>query len=188
MNALPGWFNVDLHPHLQPELGVQFFLDAREPFPFADGTFDYIFSEHMIEHITYLEARTMLAECYRAMKPGSRIRIATPDLEKLARLYESPRDERQQKYIDDVISTWRLDYDSREVGVVVNNIFGFGHCFIYDRATLAETMERAGFTDLVQCQPGQSSDPNLRAIDAHSNDYISFETLVLEAAKPNHEL
>ncbi len=55
-NILPGWLNTDL----LPVDGRVVFLDAREPFPFEDGTLDYIFCEHCIEHITYAEGLSAL--------------------------------------------------------------------------------------------------------------------------------
>jgi predicted SAM-dependent methyltransferase len=50
--------------------------------------FDYVFSEHMIEHVSYAEGLLMLRECLRVLKPGGRIRIATPSLEVLLDLYK----------------------------------------------------------------------------------------------------
>jgi predicted SAM-dependent methyltransferase len=47
---------------------------------FEDNTFDYIFSEHMIEHVDHDGAVAMLRECYRVLKPGGTICMATPDL------------------------------------------------------------------------------------------------------------
>ena len=46
-NPLPGWLNTDL----EPTSSTVIFLDALAKFPFEDQVFDYIFSEHMIEHI-----------------------------------------------------------------------------------------------------------------------------------------
>jgi len=46
-NLLAGWLNTDYYPDLS---GVMH-LDATRHFPFQEETFDYIFSEHMIEHI-----------------------------------------------------------------------------------------------------------------------------------------
>jgi SAM-dependent methyltransferase len=54
--------------------------DAREPFPFEDEVFQWIISEHFIEHITPNQAVRWLKECRRMLKPGGIIRISTPDL------------------------------------------------------------------------------------------------------------
>jgi len=73
---LRGWFNTDIRP-VSREV---FYLDASEEFPFADQTFDYVFSEHLIEHLTYEEGLSMLSESYRILKPHAKLRVATPDL------------------------------------------------------------------------------------------------------------
>jgi methyltransferase family protein len=37
-------------------------LDATKPFGLPDNSFDFVFSEHMIEHISYIDAMSMLRE------------------------------------------------------------------------------------------------------------------------------
>jgi len=176
---LPGWFNADIFPVYDGA----YYMDATEPFPFPGASFDLIFSEHMIEHIEYLQGLHMLKECFRVMKPGGTIRIATPDLEFIAGLYSPDSSLRQEQYKRSVIECWRKDYGSSEVGVVVNNIFNFGHQFIYDRCTLSELLERAGFKDPQVLQPAESAIPEFSGIAVHCEDYISLETLVIEASK-----
>jgi SAM-dependent methyltransferase len=75
-NVLPGWLNMDALPLLPDVL----YLDATRRFSFKDAAFDYIFSEHMIEHISYQHGLNMLAECRRVLQPSGKIRISTPDL------------------------------------------------------------------------------------------------------------
>jgi len=48
-NKLDDWLNTSYHPRTYDILH----LDVTKPFPFKSNTFDTIFSEHMIEHITY---------------------------------------------------------------------------------------------------------------------------------------
>jgi predicted SAM-dependent methyltransferase len=183
VHVLPGWFNVDI----QPFRNGQYFLDATERFPFSDCSFDFIRSEHMIEHISHLDGLGMLQECHRVLKPGGFIRIATPDLKKLAKLYDAAPSDEQQEYVDAVFKHWRKDYDGAEVGVAINQIFMFGHRFIYDSGTLGEWLGKAGFMDIVQVRPGFSAHATYLGTDAHASDqdYITFETLTMEARKPS---
>src|SRR6202041_3534907 len=55
-NLLPGWLNTDIIPNC----GSVAYLDASNRFPFDDDTFDCIMAEHMIEHIDYQAAQSML--------------------------------------------------------------------------------------------------------------------------------
>lgn len=179
INVLPGWFNVDIIPLYEGA----YFMDATERFPFPDASFDYIFSEHMIEHVEYDQAQFMLAECYRVMKPGGRIRISTPDLQVLANLYATEKTPEQQRYLDHFYSLWFPSVEKRSVGLVVNQLFDFEHKFLYDEETLTACLESAGFQSVTRQAPGTSSEAALTGIDAHANDYIAFETFVLEAVR-----
>jgi len=71
-----GWLNVDIKPIAGAE-----YMDAGRRFPFPCNSFHYIFSEHLIEHLNYFEARNMMDECYRVLRKGGVMRLATPSLE-----------------------------------------------------------------------------------------------------------
>jgi predicted SAM-dependent methyltransferase len=179
-NVLPGWLNVDIIPLYQ---GAHF-MDATERFPFDDGMFDYVFSEHMIEHVEYEQAQFMLLECFRVLKPGGRIRIATPDLEKLSGLYAEPKTPEQQQYVDAFFKMWFPNLDRQMPGMVINQLFDFEHKFLFDASTLAHSLGMAGFAEVIKTDPGVSPHAAFSGIDAHANDYIRFETLVMEAIRP----
>ena len=61
-----GWLNTDVLPTNRRVA----YLDATRRFPFNDDIFDYVYSEHMIEHIDPESAVFMLSECFRVLKPG----------------------------------------------------------------------------------------------------------------------
>lgn len=179
-NVLPGWFNVDIHPYYA---GV-YRMDARTPFPFPDRSFDFIFSEHMIEHVEHSEGRFMLKECFRVLKPGGRIRVATPDLQFLASLYTPAKTPEQDAYIETVVRLFAPDIAVPRPGYAVNVLFDLSHKFLYDEETLSDGLSEVGLTAIGRCVPGESGEPELRGIDMHSRDYIRLETLVLEAVRP----
>ena len=183
---LKGWFNTDLYP-FPPDV---FFLDSTLQFPFDDASFDYVFSEHHIEHLTYDEGLFTLQECYRVLKPGGKVRIATPDLGNLLDLRAPERNELQERYIrfiiDHFLTTKPRSYNA---SFVINNAFkNWGHQFLYDSGTLSDALLETGFTDIVACRPGESEDPHLRAIERHGqfigNEEINrFETMVAEGVR-----
>jgi SAM-dependent methyltransferase len=192
-NFLRGWLNTDYEPITD---GV-IFLDARQPFPFKDGVFDYVFSEHMLEHIPYKEGIFMMKELFRVLKPGGKVRIATPDIEKIVGLYSMNKTEEQDQYIEwkatehmglyspqksklqERRSEWDIDYehirqyypDPKADGVcfIVNQFFrGYGHQFLYDLNSLRAIMLEAGFENIHPCEPGQSGDEHLRGVESHA--------------------
>lgn len=191
-NVLPGWLNTDLVPDAYPELRSRIvLLDAAKPFPLPTASLDIVFSEHQIEHISERSGRTMLAECFRVLRPGGRIRIATPDLASMVALYAGELDKGQQHYVDWVMSRFLTDVRSGNPRCyVINQMFtAYGHRFIYDEETLTAALADVGFVDVVRFSPGESAHPELRGIEGHgraigNEDANRFETLVLEAGRP----
>jgi len=175
----PGWFNTDFQPFYEGA----YYLDVTKSFPFPDNTFDRAFSEHMIEHVTYEQGRHFLRELYRVMKPDGRVRIATPNLRTLAALYAEPQTEEQRAYIETVIDTYNPTVGAHLPGFAINQLFGFNHLFLYDRDTLGLILKQAGFVKVEEYSSERTEDVAFRGMDAHANDYICYETLVLEAAK-----
>ncbi|MBO0719356.1 MAG: methyltransferase domain-containing protein, partial [Blastocatellia bacterium] len=148
-HVLDGWLNSDLFPG--SEIVLQ--LDATEPFPFGDEEFDYIFSEHMIEHITYSQGLQMLFECYRVLKNNGKIRISTPDLAFLIDLYNEEKSYLQKDYIK-----WSTDRHIRfapgydDTFVINNFVRNWGHQFIYDEKVLSASLQKVGFTKITRCE------------------------------------
>ena len=78
-----NWVNVDWEANSS---GVQQ-MDLSKPLRFENKKFDFLYTSHFIEHITYRQAEGLLSECYRVLSPGGVIRIITPDFEKNCREY-----------------------------------------------------------------------------------------------------
>ena len=184
-NVLEGWLNTDIHVFEGATDIV--YLDARTLFPLPDESFDLVFSEHMLEHIDYAEGLQCLRECRRVLRPGGRVRIATPSLERLVRLYE-PETELQQRYLRWAIDNFSDDADAYLPGFVINTFArAWGHRFIYDGQTLRHALESAGFADIEECRVGESTDPRLAGLERHipeAPELNEYETIVLEARRP----
>jgi len=79
----PDWVNLDKKSN---DLTVQIH-DLRNGIPYPEQTFDVVYHSHLLEHFPKHKALTFMNECYRVLKPEGIIRVATPDLEQIARLY-----------------------------------------------------------------------------------------------------
>jgi predicted SAM-dependent methyltransferase len=186
-SPMAGWLNTDLLPTSRRVT----YLDATKRFPFSDDIFDYVYSEHMIEHIDHQSAVFMLRECFRVLKPGGKIRISTPDLKVYTSLHSAEKTASQTRYIDWVIQRFLPDVDYCKEVFVINNAFrAWGHQFLYDRETIATTMRRIGFENIQCFQPGVSDDENLRGIDSHGKtieceEINEFEAFAVEGQTPN---
>jgi predicted SAM-dependent methyltransferase len=74
---LEGWLNVDLEP-LDKRIA---YMDAAADYPLPDNTIDYVYCEHLFEHLSFLQQMKMLNEVQRVLKPGGVFRVATPNLD-----------------------------------------------------------------------------------------------------------
>lgn len=182
-NFIAGWLNSDYYPKSEDILH----LDATTKFPFNDDTFDYIFSEHMIEHIPYASGSLMFSECYRILKNKGKIRISTPDLQFLIDLYKKEKSEVQIDYIK-----WATDQSIQnapycdDTFVINNYVRDWGHKFIYDEKTLSKALKIAGFTNIVRFDINQSQDESLQSLENESRmpaGFLRLESFTLEATK-----
>ena len=182
--ALRGWLGTDITPINKDTM----YLDATKPFPFADGTFDYVYSEHMIEHIPWRDGLAMLKECHRVLKPTGTLRVATPDMTVMVGLLTN-RTEVARRYISWITNRFLEDAPTHSAAFVINCAFNnWGHEFLYDAETLELTMRLAGFTSTRRHAPGESEDPNLANLESHGanvgeREMADFETMVLEARR-----
>jgi predicted SAM-dependent methyltransferase len=179
-NVLAGWLNVDFDP-LSKEV---VYLDATARFPLPDGVFDFIFSEHMIEHVIYAHAEHMLRECFRIMKAGGRIRISTPDLKFLIELYRTDKSPLQEEYVRRTAE--EAGIKALDTHVINRFVREWGHLFIYDEKALRIALEQAGFAEIERCTLNESKAPALGNIENETRrppGFLRLETLTLEGMK-----
>ena len=97
--------------------------DASKPFSFRDSTFDYIFSEHQIQCLSYTKGLFMLKECLRVLKPGGLIRIVTPDLKTIIGLSTPKKSVQQEQYVKWMTNNFLPDVDIYRESFVINHVF-----------------------------------------------------------------
>jgi len=183
-NSLHGWLNTDVEPG-----PGQAFLDVTKPFPVPDRTFHYVTSEHLLEHLSYEEGRAMLRECYRILRPGGKVRIATPNLLRFLELFRQDKTEEARRYVEQKLR-WHgwPEVQTPECMILNLEFSSFGHKFLYDPGTLRATLATAGFQRAREFEPGESDDPVLRGVEfRHTGPWReanTFETMVVEAVRP----
>ena len=103
--------------------------DGHEAYPLAvkDGSVDEIRASHLLEHFPHHQAKLVLEDWYRALKPGGLLKVAVPDFEWMARSYLEGADFPVQS----TVMGGQQDADD------------FHHC-IFDEEALREEMRRVG--------------------------------------------
>ena len=175
-----NWLNTDIgNKTIMPV------VDVTKKFPFDTGTFNYVFSEHMIEHINYQDGVKMLKESFRVLKSNGKIRISTPDLQFLIDLYSKEKDQLQKDYIEWSCKNYNLTEGS--IIEVVNNYFqSWGHQFIYDKKTIENTLKAAGFTKVEFFKINESNSLELKDLENDTRlpkNFLQLESLSVEATK-----
>jgi predicted SAM-dependent methyltransferase len=81
---IPGFINVDLVdlPHIHHKRSID------DLSVFQDNTADLIYSSHNFEYFDRVEAKRVLAEWRRVLRPGGLLRLAVPDFERLVHIYQ----------------------------------------------------------------------------------------------------
>jgi len=152
---LPGWLNSDAYPRRN---GVAY-CNAAKRFPFPDNVFAYVFSEHMIEHLPQRGGENLIRESLRVLRPGGRVRIATPELNKIIALKRLDLTNTERKYLAWQTAQIPNAIDGSPCFTINTFVRAWGHAFIYDFDTLKQILERNGFTDVREYAPGESDYP-----------------------------
>ena len=166
-NQLPGWKNLDL-----PD------LDITQALPFASGSTEFIFLEHVIEHVKATEAWEFFEECQRVLVVGGVLRLAFPCVEKIWR-------EMTPEYAAMISEKGWGDGSRRAAMRAV--VFEHGHQAVWTAAGMSAILESIGFT-VLPCSIGESSHPELCGLEQHwtqvGRAVNEVETVCLEACKP----
>lgn len=184
-DILPGWLNTEHGWGPPPSI---LYLDATQPFPIPSDRFDFIFSEHMIEHVSVAEALNMMRECHRILKRGGRIRISTPPLEFLLNLVLRPSAD-HNRYAEFHYQEFLPDGPLKVPAAIVNDYYRkWGHQFVYDAPSLKLLFERSGFTSIEQCKLNESRHVDLKGIENDARmppGMLALSTMTFEASKPH---
>jgi predicted SAM-dependent methyltransferase len=183
-SRLAGWLNTDI----EPGEGLAY-LDATKPFPFEDGSIHYLFSEHVIEHLTYDEGKGMMAEAHRVLAPGGKMRISTPDLTRFIALFDKNPSEAARDYLVGK-RKWHEWPDEPSAAAIILNLqmSSWGHKFMYDLDTLGASLRRVGFRNVRAFEENISNDDHLRNLEERDSGvtarWSAYETMSVEVEKP----
>jgi predicted SAM-dependent methyltransferase len=157
-------------------------LDIGESLPFETGSVDWVYAEHLIEHVPLPVAKGWLAEVHRVLAPNGLLRLTTPDLHRYVAGYLED---------DRFFAAHRRRLRAAGVGppmpdrmaFMFNQLFYmYGHQWIYDRAELEYVLASAGFDPAaVQVRAfRQGARPDIAALDRVLR---SDETIYVEVTR-----
>lgn len=182
-NNRADWLNTDIAP-----TSGQAYLDASVPFPLPDASIQYIFSEHVVEHIPLDKGAVMFKECYRVLAPGGRIRVATPNLAKLVALFNEHPSAEATAYLRDKEASHGWPRSQDPAAFILNmEMRMWGHQFVYSPTMLRSALTQAGFQEVTEYKAGQGGDPILYEMEVRPHtayrDMNEYETMAFEAVR-----
>lgn len=167
--SLPGWVNVDADPF---ESAADCLWNLAARFPVPDGSVEYVYSEHVLEHLAVEDGLKMLRECHRVLQPGSVLRVAMPSLDFL--LEQSVGgDWRDQPWLG------QPEYAFIQTRAEMLNVSfrWWGHRWLYDREELHRRLGEAGFETIRDVAWGQSPEPCLAGLETREDSKLICEAV-----------
>lgn len=145
-------------------------LDLGSPWACPDNFWGGIFSQHVLEHLTYSEAIVALEESFRTLEPGCWMRIVVPSLEKYINYYNS----KEPAPID------MVDGLPKALSISFLSQMHF-HRTVWDGQLMFSVLEACGFTDIRKVEYGSGFDRKLANCDQEAK---KRESLYVECRKP----
>lgn len=171
-----GWINTDVvwQGHV--------YLDATQPWPVPPASVDLVYADNVIEHVTKAQGREVFRHAFSALRPGGVFRLATPDVEAVARQYLD-NGELARQGMDRNRERGR-DFDHpveliRQVFVGAKHYLGF----CYDFASISTEMAAAGFV-VTRVAAGHSEHPDLRGLEVRMHPAEEATSLIVEGRRP----
>lgn len=166
VRVFQGWLNTDLFA--DPKRGIVF-QDLSKTFPCADRSFRFVFSEHVHEHFGYKEGKRVLSECFRILKDGGVLRLATPDIDFYVNLYLNRKNlnEEQNGFLRYFLETFEdvRDFPDDAISALNGIFYGFGHRFIFSFDSLERELKNIGFRRVLRVKAGESGHECLRGLE-----------------------
>jgi len=195
----PGWIGYDrsrapllmrsrvLRPilinrlgHWPPETLVR---DVTRGIPHPDDSVDVVYSSHTLEHLVPDDARRLLAEAHRVLRPGGLIRIIVPDLERLARAYlggDRAFFHDTDELLADAFCRGMYAYGASQ-GLAMRALKRVlrsddaGHRWMYDETSLTARLVDAGFVAVKRVERGESRRPGAAELDVRGGYHLHME-------------
>ena len=159
----PDWVNIDIEPD------ADLVIDVTKGLPFDDNSVDFIYCEHVLEHLTSDEGEKVLREFYRCLKVGGVLRIAMPDLNYIIQKYNT--DWKNQDWL-----SWPEYKFIKTKGQMINISFRWwGHNYLYNEEDLRNQLIKAGFQKINKCERNRSNYIELADLETRKDSKLTIE-------------
>jgi len=151
----PEWLNLDIIDltDYAKQHGFNFQqVDVTLGLPLENNSIDFINASHLIEHLTVDEGIVFLKACHRVLKSGEKVRLGTPDVNKLIDAY-------LHKEMDKFCHIQPEEY--KQAPSQADKLWRMlvpGHKTCYDFTALHRSLEMVGFTEIKEVNYDRETD------------------------------
>lgn len=142
----PGW-----------EIFTEEQCDITRGLPFEDETLDAIFTEHVIEHVSFADAVFFFREAHRVLKPGGSLRTVFPSTEMGGADAAYVESSLRGRFPDEerALATLGLDLTADPDVFLRQSMYTMhGHRFIWSPQLMVQVLRRVGFSATYALTPG----------------------------------
>ena len=149
---------------------TKLFMDATSRWPVEDGAASHVFNDNVIEHLPLEAGRAMLAEAYRVLAPGGKIRIVTPDIRAHVEMYLSGASAVNDPMVDGYKALGlKVEHPVDLIRIPIGE-FGHHEGYVYDFDTVKAELERAGFHSITKWRVSESEDAAFSGLDRRKDE------------------
>ncbi len=131
----PDFINIDIRPEAEPDVvDNAFTLETLEDFK---GKVNLIYSSHMLEHLSFVDARKALERWFDLLAEGGVLRLAVPDMEAVFAHYFYWKNMKELKSA--LWGSQRHEFDFHKCG--------------WTQESLTEELIDVGFTNVKKWEP-----------------------------------
>ena len=150
---------------------------------FNEHSVSNIYSSHLLEHLYLYEAKKLLDDCYRFLKPGGVLRLALPDYhEFLVKYFSIFAEDPVSAYLEfeSSLLSWPLERQTL-LEKFFSNLFGKLHVHKWHPTpyVVKKFLEDAGFENVANYSFHVGTIPNLLSVENRESG-----TFYIEATKP----
>jgi len=165
--------------------------DIRRGIPLFDFSCKHIYCSHFLEHLNWYEGDEFLAECYRVLITGGKIRILVPDGDYFIKKF-AEKDEKFFRTPDSCFNHWLGNITDtflwNILGAYYSRKRGFDrHAMFYNYENLSYRLKALGFKNIAQSEFNKSKEvvftEEKKFFPKELNRYFGENNLIIEAEK-----
>lgn len=118
-----------------------------------DNSADNIYCSHVLEHVSYSDAKKMLKNIYDMLKKGGIFRIVVPSLDARIKKYNENKD--ANEFMESLGCVTKNE-NSNFIDKLRFFFGGSRHRWMYDEKSLYNELKTAGFNNIKNCDYGDS--------------------------------